>query len=166
MFISTKASWAGLVFILVMTGISRPRPATLASAPNLSKEVPAVWHRAGVQTMQETLRDKGHYRGKINGVVGLRTRASVRVFQKAENLPATGQLDSQTAGKLGVIPEGHDKSGYQIIRGKPWAGTQGVKGPRRTGKIPRKAVAIVAGPETSRGDREKTLQAENEKKDR
>jgi peptidoglycan hydrolase-like protein with peptidoglycan-binding domain len=118
MFISSKAAWAGIVFILLMTGISRPRPATLASVRNLNKEVPAVWHQAGVQKMQETLRDKGHYRGKIDGVVGLRTRASVRAFQKAENLPATGQLDSQTAGKLGVK------------------------------------------------DREKTLQAENEKKDR
>src|SRR5690348_10153433 len=98
MFISTKASWAGLVFILLMTGISRPRPARLASGPNPSKEVSAVWHRAGVQKMEETLRDKGHYRGKIDGFVGLRTRASIRAFQKAENLPATGQLDSQTAG--------------------------------------------------------------------
>jgi len=43
--------------------------------------------------------------GKIDGFVGLGTRASVRAFQKAENLPATGQLDSQTAGKLGVISE-------------------------------------------------------------
>ena len=62
--------------------------------------------------MQETLRDKGHYRGKIDGVFGLRTRASIRGYQKAENLPVTGQLDTPTAGKLGVAPERREESCY------------------------------------------------------
>ena len=47
--------------------------------------------------MQQTLQDKGHYRGEVDGVFGLRTRASIRGFQKAENLTVTVQLDTQTA---------------------------------------------------------------------
>lgn len=165
MFLASKAARAGVVLILLTTGIAGPRPATLASGPNLSKEVPAVEHRTEVNKMQEMLRDKGHYRGKIDGVVGLRTRASIRGFQKAENLPATGQLDPQTAGKLGVTAEGPDKTGYQITQSKPSAGIQWITGARRTSNTPRKAVKTVAAAESSRGDRDKALQAKNEKND-
>jgi len=166
MFLASKAACSGIVFLSLATGISGPRPTPIASGPNLRDEVPAVGHGSDVKKVQQTLRDKGHYRGDIDGVFGLRTRASIRGFQKAENLPATGQLDPQTAGRLGVTPEGHDKTGYQITQGKPSAGIQRARGSRRTNKTPRKAVNTVADPESSRGAREKTLQAQNEKHDR
>jgi len=166
MFLASKATYAGIVFLLLATGISRPRPTPIASGPNLRNEVPAVGHRNDVKKMQQTLRDKGHYRGDIDGVFGLRTQASIRGFQKAENLPATGQLDLQTAGKLGGSPEGHDKTGYQTTQSKPAAGIQRARGSRRTSKTSRKAANTVADPESSRGGREKTLHAENEKHDR
>ena len=110
MFLATKAAWAGIVFILLTTGISRPRATPLASVANVSKEVPAAWNWNDVKKMQQILRDKGHYRGEVDGVFGLRTWASIRGFQKAENLPVTGQLDPQTAAKLGVRPEGRAES--------------------------------------------------------
>src|ERR1700674_2919389 len=110
MFLATKAAWAGIVFILLTTGISRPRATPLASGANVSKEVPAAWNWNDVKKMQQILRDKGHYRGEVDGVSGLRTWASIRGFQKAENLPVTGQLDPQTAAKLGVRPEGRAES--------------------------------------------------------
>ena len=160
MFLASKAAWAGIVFILLTTGISEPRPTPLASGAN-SKEVPAVGHRNDVKKMQQTLRGKGHYRGKVDGVFGLRTRASIRGFQKAENLPVTGQLDPQTAGKLGVRPEGRAESRYETTKGKPSAGIKWAKGSGRTSKTLRKAVKTVAAPENGRGDNEKTLQAEN-----
>jgi hypothetical protein len=43
-------------------------------------------------------------RGEVDGVFGLRTRASIR--------GVTGQLDAQTAVKLGVRPEGREEVGY------------------------------------------------------
>ena len=165
MFLASKAACAGIVFLLLATGISRPRPALTASGPNLRNEVPAVGHGNDVKKMQQTLSDKGHYRGEIDGVFGLRSQASIRGFQKAENLPATGQLDLQTAGRLGVTAQHHDKTAYSITQSKPSAGIQRVRGSRPTSKTPRKAVNTVADPESSRGAREKTLQAENEKHD-
>lgn len=163
MLLASKAACAGIVFILLTIGNSRPRPTTLVSAPNLSKEVPAVGHRNGVKKMQQTLSDKGHYRGEVDGVFGLRTRASIRGFQKAENLPVTGQLDAPTAVKLGVTPEGREETGYETTQGKPSAGIRWAEGSRRTGKTLRKAVKRAAAPESGRGESEKTLQAKNDK---
>ena len=162
MLLASKAAWAGMVFIMLTTGISGPRPTPRASGADLGKGVPAVGPRNDVKKMQETLQDKGHYRGKVDGVFGLRTRASIRAYQKAENLPVTGQLDTQTAGKLGVRAEGGEETAYETIKGKPSAGIKLAKGSGRTSNILRKPVKTVAAPESSRGDREKTLQAEND----
>ena len=157
MLLVSKAAWAGIVFIILLTtGISGPRRTTLASGAHDSEEVPLAG-QANVHTIQEALRNKGHYRGKIDGVIGLRTRASVRAYQKSENLRVTGQLDTQTATKLGVRPEGREQTGYEASQGKPSAG---IKSAGRTGKPLAKAGKRVAAHESSRTDRQKTLQAE------
>jgi peptidoglycan hydrolase-like protein with peptidoglycan-binding domain len=61
--------------------------------------------KADVKMVQENLREKGYYNGQIDGIAGPQTKAGIRQYQKAENLPVTGRLDDQTAGKLGVGPE-------------------------------------------------------------
>jgi peptidoglycan hydrolase-like protein with peptidoglycan-binding domain len=163
MFLAGKAASTGIVFILLTTGISGPRPTPLAPGANLSKEVAAIGHRNDVKKMQQTLRDNGHYRGEVDGVFGLRTRASIRGFQKAENLPVTGQLDTQTAGKLGVSPEGREETGSETTKGKPSAYVEWAKGSGRTSKTLPKAVKTAAVPESGgRGDREKTLPGEKD----
>jgi peptidoglycan hydrolase-like protein with peptidoglycan-binding domain len=162
MLLRGKAAWAGIVFVLLTTGISGPRLTPLAAEANLPKEVPAVRNRKDVRKMQQTLHDKGHYRGEVDGVFGLRTQASIREFQKAENLPVTGQIDTQTAGKLGVKPEGREETGDETTKGKPSAGIKWVKGSGRSSKPLRKAVKTDEAPERGRGAREKTLQAEND----
>jgi peptidoglycan hydrolase-like protein with peptidoglycan-binding domain len=84
--------------------------------------------------MQQNLQDRGHYHGKIDGVFGLRTRASIREFQKAENLIVTGQLDAQTARRLGVRPENRPDTGYDTTQDKPSAGIDWAGGSRRSSK--------------------------------
>jgi peptidoglycan hydrolase-like protein with peptidoglycan-binding domain len=143
MLLASKAALPAIVFILLATGISGPRPTPVASGANLSKEGPAVWSQNDVGKMQDTLRDKGQYRGKVDGVFGLRTRASIREFQKAENLPVTGQLDTQTAGKLGVSPEGREETGSETTKDKPSAYIKWAKGSGRTSKELRKAVKMT-----------------------
>jgi len=160
MLLARKAAWAGIVFILLTMGISGPRP-RVDSGANLSAEVRVVGHATDVSKMQETLRNKGHYRGKIDGVFGLRTRASIRAYQKAENLPMTGWLDTETAGKLSVRPEGREETGYETTQGKPSAGIKCAKGFGQTNRTRRRAVKVVAAPERGQADPEKTLQAEN-----
>ena len=55
-----------------------------------------------VKSAQEALKAKGYNAGASDGVMGPRTRAALRNFQKAERLRATGQLDAETRSKLGV----------------------------------------------------------------
>jgi peptidoglycan hydrolase-like protein with peptidoglycan-binding domain len=158
MFLAGKATWPVIVFILLTTGISGPRPTPLAPGADLSKKAPAIRHTNNdVKKMQQALRDKGHYRGEVDGVFGLRTRASIRGFQKAENLPVTGELDTQTAGKLGVSPEGREETGSETNQGKPSSYIEWGKGSGRTGKTLPKAVKTADVPENGRGDRKKTL---------
>jgi peptidoglycan hydrolase-like protein with peptidoglycan-binding domain len=134
MLIATRAPWAGIVFLLLTTWISGPSPTPLTFAAELSKEAPAAAHPNDVNKMQQTLQDKGHYRGKVDGVFGLRTRASIRAYQKSEHLPVTGQLDVQTAGKLRVTPEVREAPGSKTTQDKPSAGIKWAHGSRRTHK--------------------------------
>jgi peptidoglycan hydrolase-like protein with peptidoglycan-binding domain len=52
--------------------------------------------------VQEALKAKGNDPGPIDGRMGPKTRAALKAFQEANGLKATGQLDDQTADKLGV----------------------------------------------------------------
>jgi peptidoglycan hydrolase-like protein with peptidoglycan-binding domain len=54
-----------------------------------------------VREVQQTLRDRG-FRLGVDGIMGPRTQAMLRQFQKAENLEPTGQLNRQTLVALGV----------------------------------------------------------------
>jgi len=175
MSLASKAAWAGIVFILLTTRVWGPRPTPLPSGA--SNEVLVVGHGNEIKKMQETLRDKGHYRGKGDGVFGLRTRASIRAYQKAENLPITGQVDTRTANGLGVRPEsnwgnsksagrevghGSDRAGGEIKRDKPSAGIRWAEG--RASKTSRKEVSRATAIEDNRGDGANKQQAENEKR--
>jgi peptidoglycan hydrolase-like protein with peptidoglycan-binding domain len=134
MFLANKAGCAGITFRLLMTGmlvLGFPRSAIGADS---NKEAVAAAQRNEIMKMQETLRDKGHYRGKVDGVFGPGTRASIRGFQRAENLPGTGLLDSQTAGRLGVRPEGGEEALNLTTKDKPSAGIKRDKGSARTSK--------------------------------
>src|ERR1700730_11517969 len=126
MFLAGRAAWAAIVFIFLTTGISGPRAKPLDSGASPSRKMPAVEHRNQIKNLQETLRNKGHYRGKVDGVFGLRTRASLRAYQKAENLPITGQDQPWRADGLGIRPE-------SIWNNSGDAGGDVGRGPNRAG---------------------------------
>jgi hypothetical protein len=144
MFFGSKVVCSGVVFLLMTPWISGPRPAPPDSGANLSSDVPEETSGDDVKGMQQTLQDEGRYQGKIDGVLGLRTRASIRGFQRAESLPVTGQLDVRTAGKLGVRPEVRAEANYEASRDKPSAGIKWSKGSRRASKTARKPVRKLA----------------------
>jgi peptidoglycan hydrolase-like protein with peptidoglycan-binding domain len=136
---------AGIVVLLLLTmGISGARPTPVTSKPDLANQVPPVADANNINKMQQILQHEGHYRGKVDGVLGLRTRESIRRFQKVENLPVTGELDALTAGKLGVRPEVREATDYETPLDKPSAGVKWPDRSRRTSNTPRMPVKKLA----------------------
>ena len=143
-----------------MLGVSLPG---LASADTLSKE--------DIENVQKSLTNKGFHPGDVDGILGPRTRGGIREFQKAENLPATGRLDVETAGKLGVGPEsiggnfkgagqevaeGAKEAGHETTEGKPLAaGKELGKGVGRAAEKVGKGVRDAVSLDSDRADREK-----------
>jgi peptidoglycan hydrolase-like protein with peptidoglycan-binding domain len=176
MFRTSKTEWAAVVITLLTTGMLVQGFPPNAAASDSSEGVAPFVIKNEITKMQEALRDKGHYRGRIDGVFGLRTRDSIRAYQKAEKLPLTGQVDAGTAGRLGVRPErnwdnpqtterdigrGSDPNGSDVNRGKPSANVKWANSARRTAKTLRKPVKPVVAPEGRRGDGARALQAES-----
>ena len=55
-----------------------------------------------VKAVQKALQDKGMDPGPVDGVMGPRTSAALKAFQKDQKLTESGRLDDQTREKLGV----------------------------------------------------------------
>jgi hypothetical protein len=88
MFLASKIVRAGLSFTLLTAGLSvQNSPRTAAGSDSKKEGAAAFVIKNEITKLRETLRDKGHYRGKVDGVFVLQTRDSLREYQKAENLP-------------------------------------------------------------------------------
>lgn len=168
MFLASKIGWAGMALVLLTTGILVPGIPRSPARPDSNQEgVAAFVTKNEVMKMQETLHAKGYYQGKIDGIFGLRTRASLRAYQKAEKLPFTGQVDAWTASRLGIRPEstwGNSESagrevGYrseravgETAKAKPSPYKEWAKGSGRTGSTLRKKISKANAIEGKRGN--------------
>jgi peptidoglycan hydrolase-like protein with peptidoglycan-binding domain len=59
-------------------------------------------NRQQVLASQEALKQKGFDPGPADGMMGPKTRAALKEFQKAETINSTGRLDAETMARLGV----------------------------------------------------------------
>src|SRR5881397_3129959 len=57
---------------------------------------------ADIKSVKEALKAKGLNPDPINGTMDSQTQQAIRDFQKTNNLQVTGEVDEQTATKLGV----------------------------------------------------------------
>jgi peptidoglycan hydrolase-like protein with peptidoglycan-binding domain len=178
--ISRNKMVAKVIFTFLLTGMLGLSLSSLASAVDPSEEKPVVFNHQDIKKIQESLIDKGYDTGKVDGILGPRTREGIRQYQKSEKLPVTGNLDVETAGKLGVGPdsaggsfkgaghelaEGGKEFGHEMSEGKPIAATKEMgKGIGRAGEKVGEGVADTFSPESDRGDREKKEQAESQDK--
>jgi peptidoglycan hydrolase-like protein with peptidoglycan-binding domain len=89
----------------VTTGFSRTTRSGTSCGNQRFQEAPTLQHQNDAKSAQQALHDRGHYSDKVDGTFGLRTLASIRAYQKAENLPITGQVEAETTAALGVRPE-------------------------------------------------------------
>jgi len=162
MYLKCAAKWRWVVFTLLAGGMIGVGFTPRASAAGLDKDE--------IRKVQQSLTDKGYHPGDVDGVLGQRTRVSIREYQKAESLPVTGRLDAETAGKLGVGPEsiggefkgagsevaaGSKEAGHEVTEGKPLAaGKEFGKGIGRAGEKVGKGVKKIVGLGSDRADRE------------
>ncbi len=173
MFFAIKTRWGAIAMTLLTTGMLWQAFPRSPAESNSKKEGVAVFIiKNEIKKVQETLRGKGYYGGKVDGVFGLRTRAAIRAYQNAENFPITGQVDIRTAVGLGVRPESNwEGAGRQvgqssdivvgeIKKDKPSAGIRRVEG--RPSKTTRTEVSRVTAMEDNRGGGATKQQAENE----
>ena len=56
--------------------------------------------------VQEALKAKGNDPGPIDGRMGSKTRAALKAFQESNGLKGTGNMDNETADKLGIAKMG------------------------------------------------------------
>ena len=52
--------------------------------------------------VQRELRQRGYYRGSIDGSIGAGSREAIRAFQYDRGLAATGRIDSSLLRALGI----------------------------------------------------------------
>ena len=84
---------------LAALGVRENEPASSgASAP----AQPAA--SATIREMQRQLNARGYNVGNPDGILGERTRAALREFQRSAKLPVSGEPDTRTLDALGITP--------------------------------------------------------------
>ena len=100
----------------------------VVSAADPGRENPVLQQKV-IKTVQQSLSDKGYDVGPVDGILGPRTRSSIRQYQASEKLLVTGRLDAETVGKLGVEPESIGGSsagaGHDVVEGSMELGYEG-----------------------------------------
>lgn len=79
--------------------------AAATSPESLSSQVPVaassnVFEKPSVENIQKALKNAGVYTGKIDGVLGPKTKKAIESFQKANGLTADGKVGKKTWQKL------------------------------------------------------------------
>ncbi|MCH7888391.1 MAG: SEL1-like repeat protein [Proteobacteria bacterium] len=75
-----------------------------ARPPTPEPSVPAAPTGALVVRVQEKLARSGHDPGPADGIVGPKTRAAIRAFQAAKNIPVTGEVSAELLRELEITP--------------------------------------------------------------
>ena len=159
MFYANKTESHWIVLTLLTAAMFAQGAPLRAAGPVSNNEGVVAAQQNEIKEAQEMLQYHGYYRGKADGVLDSRTQASIRAYQRAENLPVTGLLDVSTAGKLGTRPQRPEVVGHNDTTGKPSAFIRRAKG---SGAKPlRKEARTIIAPDKGREGSEKTLEADD-----
>jgi len=95
--------WSGVKLFQDNAGnmmVSLTNRAAGEASPSASLASSALSPTGDIAGAQQRLKDRGYYAGPVDGVMGPRTAAALRAYQRDHGLRATGQVDSQTASAL------------------------------------------------------------------
>ncbi|HTZ10788.1 MAG TPA: peptidoglycan-binding domain-containing protein, partial [Candidatus Margulisiibacteriota bacterium] len=77
--------------------VTQPEPAAKHKGKTSKKKIiPEVKSRPNHKQIQIALQNAGYDPGNIDGRMGKQTRDAIKAFQKANNLPADGNVGKQT----------------------------------------------------------------------
>ncbi|HZS82044.1 MAG TPA: peptidoglycan-binding protein [Stellaceae bacterium] len=88
----TKAAGASPSATVPATASGTSEPVMVQAPSNLSPET--------IKAVQTSLHQDGYYNGRIDGIIGPKTRAGIAEYQKSKNRPQTGELDTATLNEL------------------------------------------------------------------
>lgn len=75
---------------------SKDRTSLATQLSSLTEKYKSVSHTGSVKQIQIALQNAGYDVGKVDGVMGGKTRSAVRDFQKANSLKVNGKVDKET----------------------------------------------------------------------
>jgi len=81
----------------VAIAADKPAPTKMHAAKKMKRLVPDQ----AVKALQEALNKNGA-KLKVDGLMGGKTRAALKAYQKANGLKTTGKADKATKAKLGI----------------------------------------------------------------
>lgn len=87
--------------VSALMAVLEPTRLTAKPANELTAALSAA-DRDTVGRVQQALKDKGYYKGTIDGLLGPLTRTAIGAFQRREGLNVTGQPDVPTLGRLNL----------------------------------------------------------------
>ena len=93
----------GVSFVLAASALAAVLdPSRLTERPaGTPKAALSATDRQTIQVIQQALKDKGYFKGTVDGVIGPQTRMAIEAFQRKEGLNVTGQPDIPTLSRLG-----------------------------------------------------------------
>lgn len=124
-------------------GAAKPDASKADAAKGERKGQAAAGNKQNMRAAQEVLKDRGMYEGEVDGIMGPKTQAALREFQKKEGLQETGRLDQQTMSRLGVEKTG--ATGSSSPAASPPTGTTQPKDQPATGASPQKDQPATPG---------------------
>lgn len=91
-------------FVLAVSALTATlEPSRLTAKPaGTPKAALSAADRETVGRIQQVLKDKGYFKGTIDGLLGPQTRTAIGAFQRKEGLTVTGQPDVPTLGRLNL----------------------------------------------------------------
>lgn len=91
----------GTTLVLAATTMTAAlEPNKLARSPNPSQAATTAASQAAIRDVQQALKDKGFYKGGVDGLFGPGTARAIEAYQRAEGLTVSGQPDAPTMAKL------------------------------------------------------------------
>lgn len=92
-------------FVLAVSALTAAlHPRRLQEKPQAgAAAAPSQADRETVRWIQKALKDKGYYKGTVDGLFGPGTQMALEAFQRKEGLNVTGQPDVPTLDKLNLL---------------------------------------------------------------